>query len=100
MESPELTPIPSARVFIPPDPPTVISESRLSGASVTGARDDLIGERSVTTPPVVIVRTQPRQSPLWPAFAIALALLLTLLWSGTLVWLIYRTCWLLLSALL
>jgi hypothetical protein len=37
-----------------------------------------MSESSVTTLPVVIVPIE-RQRPLWPAFAIALALLLTLL---------------------
>ena len=35
----------------------------------------------------------------WPALVITLALLLTLLWTGTFVWLIYHMCRLLLSAL-
>ena len=64
-----------------------------------GARDDLLGERSVTTLPVVVEPIQPLQRPLWPAFVIALALLLALVWSGTLVWLVYRTGRLLLSTL-
>jgi len=61
------------------------------------ARDDLLGERSVTTLPVVPIERP--QRPRWPAFVIALALLLTLLWSGTFVWLAYRACQLLLFAL-
>jgi hypothetical protein len=56
------------------------------------ARFDLLGESRVTTLPSVIVL----QRPLWPAFVIALALLVTLLWSGTVVWFIYS---MLLSAL-
>lgn len=96
MQSSELTPTPSAKVFPPPDPLTAISESRLSRACEMGARDDLLGERSVTTSPVVIVPIERPQRPPWPAFVIALALVLTLLWSGTLVWLSYQ---LLLSAL-
>jgi hypothetical protein len=96
MQSPELTPTPSAKVFLPPDPPTTTSELQLSDACETGARDYLLGERSVTTSPVVIVPIERLQRPRWPAFVIALALLLSLLWSGTLVWLSYR---LLLSAL-
>jgi hypothetical protein len=96
MQSLELTPTPSAKVFLPPDPPTVISESPLSEAGEMCARDDLLGERSVTTSPVVLVPIERRQRPRWPAFVIALALLLSLLWSGTLVWLSYQ---LLLSAL-
>jgi hypothetical protein len=95
MQSPELTPSPSAKVFLPPDPPTT-SELQLSEACETGARDYLLGDRSVTTSPVVIVPIERLQRPRWPAFVIALALLLSLLWSGTLVWLSYR---LLLSAL-
>src|SRR5262245_56122877 len=98
MQSP-LTPVPSTKVFLPPNLPTSISKSRLSGACGTRARDDLLGERSVTTSPVVIVPIERLQRPRWPAFVIALALLLTLLWSGTFVWLVYRTCQLLLSAL-
>ena len=97
MQSPELPPPPSATVILPPDPPTAISESRLSRACVIVARDDLLGERSVTA--VVIVPIERPQPPGWPAFVIALALLLTLLWSGTVVWLIYRSGRLLLSAL-
>jgi hypothetical protein len=89
MQSPDLTPTPSASVFIPPDSPTDISESRLSG---TSALDDHLGARSLTTPPAVIARIEPLRRPLWPAFVIAVALLLSLLWSGTLVWLIYRMC--------
>jgi hypothetical protein len=96
MQSLELTPTPSATVFPPPDPPTATSELQLSEACETGARDYLLGERSVTTSPVVIVPIERRQRPRWPAFVIALALLLSLLWSGTLVWLSYR---LMLSAL-
>jgi hypothetical protein len=98
MQSPEqLTPSPSAKVFhLPPDPLTAISESGLSGAYEMGARDDLLGEKSVTTSPVVIVPIERPQRRRWPAFVIALALVLTLLWSGTLVWLSYR---LMLSAL-
>jgi hypothetical protein len=96
MQSLEVTPTPSAKVFLPPDPPTVISESPLSEACEMGARDDLLGERSVTTSPVVIVPIERLQRPRWPAFVIALGLLLSLLWSGTLVWLSYQ---LLLSAL-
>jgi hypothetical protein len=96
MQSPELTPTPSAKVFLPPDPPTTTSELQLSEAcEKTGARDDLLGERSVTASPVVIVPLERPQGPRWPAFVIALALLLSLLWSAALVWLIY----LLLSAL-
>jgi alpha-D-ribose 1-methylphosphonate 5-triphosphate synthase subunit PhnH len=49
-----------------------------------------MSESSVTTLPVVIVPIERLQRPLWPAFVIALALLLTLLWSGTLVWIVYR----------
>ena len=60
------------------------------------ARYDLLGESSVITLPSVIVPIERLQRPLWPAFVIALALLLTLLWSGTVVWFIYR---MLLSAL-
>jgi alpha-D-ribose 1-methylphosphonate 5-triphosphate synthase subunit PhnH len=60
------------------------------------ARHDLLGKSSVTTLPGVIVPIERLQRPLWPAFVIALALLLTLLWSGTVVWFIYR---ILLSAL-
>jgi hypothetical protein len=89
MQSPELTPSPSATVFIPPDAPTDISESRLSGACGIGTRDDLLVERSVTTSPVVVVPIEPLQGPMGPAFMIAIAVLLTLLLSGTLVWLIY-----------
>jgi hypothetical protein len=96
MQSPELTPILSAKVFLPPDPPTTTSESQLSEACETGARDDLLGERSVTTSPIVIVPIERLQRPRWPCFVIALALLLSLLWSAALVWLSYR---LLLSAL-
>jgi hypothetical protein len=97
MQSPELTPTPSAKLFIPPDSPTAISALRLSG--VMGARDDLLDERSLTTLTVVVGPIPPLQRPLWPAFVIGLALLLALVWSGTLVWLIYRTCRLLLSTL-
>jgi len=97
MQSPEVTPTPSVRVFIPPDSPTAISESRLSGVS---ARNPLVGEKSVTTLPVAIVPIEPLQRPRWPAFVFALALLLTVLWCGTLVWLTYRTGRLLLSALI
>src|SRR5215467_5675752 len=97
MQSPEqFSPTPSAKVFLPPDSLTAISESRLPGADQMGARDDLLGERSVTTSPVVIVPIERPQRSRWPAFVIALALLLSLLWSGTLVWLSYR---LMLSAL-
>ena len=53
------------------------------------ARYHLLGESSVTTLPSVIVPIERLQRPLWPAFVIALALLLTLLWSGTVVWFIY-----------
>jgi hypothetical protein len=53
------------------------------------ARQDLLGKSSVTTLPSVIVPIEALQRPLWPAFVIALALLLTLLWSGTLVWFVY-----------
>jgi alpha-D-ribose 1-methylphosphonate 5-triphosphate synthase subunit PhnH len=60
------------------------------------ARHDLLGKSSVTTLPGVVVPIERLQRPLWPAFVIALALLLTLLWSGTVVWFIYR---ILLSAL-
>jgi alpha-D-ribose 1-methylphosphonate 5-triphosphate synthase subunit PhnH len=60
------------------------------------ARYDLLGQSSATTLPSVILPVERLQRPLWPAFVIALALLLTLLWSGTLVWLVYST---LLSAL-
>jgi alpha-D-ribose 1-methylphosphonate 5-triphosphate synthase subunit PhnH len=60
------------------------------------ARYDLLDESSVTTLPSVIVPIERLQRPLWPAFVIALALLLTLLWSGTVVWFIYS---ILLSAL-
>jgi hypothetical protein len=59
-----------------------------------------MSESSVTTLPVVIVPSERLQRPLWPAFVIALALLVTLLWSGTIVWLIYRMGALLLDALL
>ncbi len=38
---------------------------------------------------VVTENTRRLRQRLWPPFVIALALLLTLLWSGTLVWLIY-----------
>ena len=96
MQSPELTPTPSAKIFPPPDPPATTYELQLSEACETGARDDLLGERSVTTSPVVIVPIEQLQRPRWPAFVIALALLLSLLCSGTLVWLSYR---LMLSAL-
>jgi hypothetical protein len=89
MQSPEVTPTPSARVFIPPD--------SLSGAS---ARNTLFGEKSVPTLPVATVPVEPLQRPRWPAFVFALALLLTVLWSGTLLWLTYRTGRLLLSALI
>jgi hypothetical protein len=99
MQSAELTPIPSARVYIPPDSLTATSESGLSGASAMDARDDLLGETNVTTLPVVIVPIERLPGPRWPAFVITLALLLTLLWSVTFVWLIYRTGRLLLSAL-
>ena len=60
------------------------------------ARYDLAGESGVTTLPSVIVPIEELQRPLWPAFVIALALLLTLFWSGTVVWFIYS---ILLSAL-
>ena len=60
------------------------------------ARHDLLGESSVTTLPSIIVPIEGLQRPLWPAFVIALALLLTLLWSGIVVWFVYRV---LLSAL-
>jgi hypothetical protein len=60
------------------------------------AQYDLLGESSATTLPSVIVPVERRQRPLWPAFVIALALLLTLLWSGTVMWFVYRV---LLSAL-
>jgi hypothetical protein len=60
------------------------------------ARQDLLGKSSVTTLPSVIVPIERLHRPLWPVFVIALALLLTLLWSGTVVWFIYR---ILLSAL-
>jgi hypothetical protein len=60
------------------------------------ARYDLLSKSSVTTLPSVIVPGEGLQRPLWPVFVIALALLLTLLWSGTVVWLIYS---ILLSAL-
>jgi len=53
------------------------------------ARHDLLGKSSVTTLHGVIVPIERLQRPLWPAFVIALALLLTLLWSGTVVWFIY-----------
>jgi hypothetical protein len=53
------------------------------------ARQDLLGKGSVTTLPSVIVPSEALQRPLWPAFVIVLALLLTLLWSGTLVWFVY-----------
>jgi hypothetical protein len=53
------------------------------------ARHNLLGESSVITLPSVIVPIERLQRPLWPAFVIALALLLTLLWSGTVVWFIY-----------
>ena len=53
------------------------------------ARYHLLGESSVTALPSVIVPIERLQRPLWPAFVIALALLLTLLWSGTVVWFIY-----------
>ena len=53
------------------------------------ARYDLLGESSVTTLPSVIVPIERLQRPLWPAFVIALALLVTLLWSGTVVWFTY-----------
>ena len=96
MQSLELTPTPSAKVFLPPDPPTVISESPLSEACEMGARDDLLGERNVTTSPVVILPIERPQRSRWPAFVIALAFALTLLWGGALVWLSYQ---LLLSAL-
>ena len=95
MQSLELTPTPSAKVFLPPDPPTTTSELQFSEVCETGARDDLLGERSVATSPVVIGPIERLQRLRWPAFLIALALL-SLLWSGTLVWLSYR---LLLSAL-
>jgi hypothetical protein len=59
-----------------------------------------MSESSVTTLPAVIVPIEQRlERPLWPVFVIALALLLTLLWSGTLVWLVYRMCGLLFDAL-
>jgi len=46
-------------------------------------------ESSVTTLPAVIIPIERRlERPLWPMFVIALALLVTLLWSGTIVWLI------------
>src|SRR5262249_49139627 len=96
MQSPELTPTPSAKLIIPPDSKVAISESRLSGARVISDRDDLLDERSVTTLPDVIVPIWQPQNPRWPLCVIALALLLSLLWSGTLVWISYR---LLLSAL-
>ena len=97
MQSPEqLTPAPLAKVFLPSDLLTAISESRLSRACEMGARDDLLGERSVTTSPLVLVPIERPQRSRWLAFVITLALLLTLLWSGTLVWLSYQ---LLLSAL-
>jgi hypothetical protein len=96
MQSPELTPSPSTKV-LPPNLPTSFSESRISEACDMRARDDVLGESSVTTLPVAPIERL--QRPRWPAFVIALALLLTLLWSGTLVWLAYRTCQLLLSAL-
>src|SRR5262245_37091003 len=99
MQSPEFTPTPSARVCIPPDSPTAISEARLSGTCGTDARDDLLGERNVITSPVVTVPIERLQTPRWPALVITLALLLTLLWTGTFVWLIYHMCRLLLSAL-
>jgi alpha-D-ribose 1-methylphosphonate 5-triphosphate synthase subunit PhnH len=57
------------------------------------ARYHLLGESSVTTLPSVIVPIERLQRPLWPAFVIALALLLTLLWSGTVVWFIYSILW-------
>ena len=60
------------------------------------ARYDLLVESSATTLPSVIVPIEPLQRPLWPAFVIALALLVTLLWSGTVAWFIYN---MLLSAL-
>ena len=60
------------------------------------ARHNLLGKSGVTTLPSVVVPIEGLQRPLWPAFVIALALLLTLLWSGTLVWLVYSV---LLSAL-
>jgi hypothetical protein len=59
-----------------------------------------MSESSVTTLPVVIVPIERRlERPLWPMFVIALALLVTLLWSGTIVWLIYRMGALLLDEL-
>ena len=57
------------------------------------ARHNLLGESSVITLPSVIVPIERLQRPLWPAFVIALALLLTLLWSGTVVWFIYSILW-------
>jgi hypothetical protein len=53
----------------------------------------------VITSPVVIVPIERPHAPRWPALVISLALLLTLLWTGTLVWLIYQMCRLLLPAL-
>jgi len=99
MQSPELTPTPSARIFIPPGSPAAISEARISGACGTDARDHPRGERNVTTSPVVIAPIERLKAPRWPALVITLALLLTLLWTGTFVWLIYQMCRLLLSAL-
>jgi hypothetical protein len=43
----------------------------------------------------VVAPDRRHRQPIWPAFVIAFALVLTLLWSGALVWFIY----LLLSAL-
>jgi alpha-D-ribose 1-methylphosphonate 5-triphosphate synthase subunit PhnH len=59
------------------------------------ARHNLLGESGVTTLPGVVVHIERHERPLWPAFVIALALLLTLLWSGAVVWFLYS----LLSAL-
>ena len=57
-----------------------------------------MSESSATTLPAVIVPSERRlERPLWPAFVIALALLVTLLWSSAIVWLIYRMGALLLS---
>ena len=60
------------------------------------ARYDLLGKSSMASLPGVIVPNEGLRRPLWPAFVIALALLLTLLWSGTVGWFIYS---ILLSAL-
>jgi len=69
-----------------------LNQKRSRGSSeASNVRNPSAGIIELT---VVAPERRSRQ-PIWPAFVIALGLVLTLLWSGALVWLIY----LLLSAL-